>query len=641
MSGMAKLADITGPADLRNLGDGELADLADEIRAELIRTCAPRGGHLGPNLGVVELTLAIHRVFDSPEDRVVFDTGHQAYVHKMLTGRAGQFDSLRTEGGLSGYPSQSESDHDIVENSHASTSLSWADGLAKAHHLRGERRHVVAVIGDGALTGGMAWEAMNNIAAGPTDSPYASPVVIVNDNGRSYMPTVGGLAEHLTTLRTNPRYEQVLDMVKTRLNGVRGVGPAVYDALHAMKKGVKDVLAPQGLFEDLGMKYVGPVDGHDRVAVEHALQQAKRFHGPVIVHVITQKGFGYDPAVRNEADQFHQIGAFDPETGEARSTGGNWTTHFSAEMIRLGAERDDIVGVTAAMLYPVGLDAFAAAYPERIFDVGIAEQHAVTSAAGLALGGMHPVVAIYATFMNRAFDQVLMDVALHRCGVTFVIDRAGVTGSDGASHNGMWDMSIFQVVPGLRIAAPRDGARVAELLREAVDVADAPTMVRLPKGRPPADLPPVDRAGSMDVLARKGDREVLIVGVGSMASVAVEVADRLDDQGIGVTVVDPRWVKPWDPAIVDLARAHRLVVCVEDNGRVGGVGSTLLALLNEERVVTPVRIHGIPQHFLDHAERDAILERIGLTPQALARGIVEDVTALGNGESIPSLLHVD
>ena len=634
---MAHLSKITGPADLRGLDDRALDELAGEIRDELIRTCAPRGGHLGPNLGVVELTLAIHRVFESPRDKVVFDTGHQAYVHKMLTGRADRFDTLRTEGGLSGYPSRAESEHDLVENSHASTSLSYADGLAKAYSLRGEDRHVVAVIGDGALTGGMAWEAMNNIATG-IDRRL---VVVVNDNGRSYMPTVGGLAEHLTTLRTNPRYEQVLDMVKTKLNGVRGVGPAVYDALHAMKKGVKDALAPQGLFEDLGLKYVGPVDGHDRVAVEHALAQAKRFNGPVIVHVITQKGFGYDPAVRNEADQFHQIGAFDVETGEARAKGRIWTDHFSEEMVALGAERTDIVGITAAMLYPVGLDAFAAKYPDRVFDVGIAEQHAVTSAAGLAMGGMHPVVAIYATFLNRAFDQVLMDVALHRCGVTFVIDRAGVTGSDGASHNGMWDMSIFQVVPGLRIAAPRDGARVRELLREAVAVSDAPTIVRLPKGTPPEDIAAHGKAGSMDVLVRNGTKDVLLVGVGAMAASAVDVAGRLVDQGIGVTVVDPRWVKPWDPAVVDLAREHRLVVSVEDNGRVGGCGATLLALLNDEGVETPVRIHGIPQEFLAHAERGAILERIGLTPQVIARGIVEDITAIDNGDTVPSLLHVD
>ena len=630
---MGHLRALTGPADLQDLDDRELDELASEVRDELIRTCAPRGGHLGPNLGVVELTMAVHRVFDSPRDRVVFDTGHQAYVHKMLTGRAPQFDTLRTEGGLSGYPSSAESVHDVVENSHASTSLSYADGLAKAYALRGEDRHVVAVIGDGALTGGMAWEALNNIAETPRHGADKRLVIIVNDNGRSYMPTVGGLANHLTALRTSPRYEQLLDVVKRRLNGVRGVGPAVYDALHAMKKGMKDALAPQGLFEDLGLKYVGPVDGHDRVAMETALTQAKRFGGPVIVHAITRKGFGYDPAERNEADQFHQIGPFDVETGVGTPKGRIWTDYFAEEMVALGAERSDVVGITAAMLYPVGLDRFAAAYPERTFDVGIAEQHAVTSAAGLALGGFHPVVAIYATFLNRAFDQVLMDVALHDCGVTFVLDRAGVTGDDGASHNGMWDMSVLQVVPQLRMCSPRDGARVAELLRECVAVEDAPTVLRLPKGAPPAtDLEAVDRVGSMDVLVRDGARDVLIVGIGSMAAVCVDVASRLADQGIGVTVVDPRWVKPWDPAIVPLAREHRLVVCVEDNGRVGGCGSTLLQLLNDERVPTPFRQHGIPQEFLDHAKRDAILERIGLTAQSLARGIVEEVTAL-DGET--------
>jgi 1-deoxy-D-xylulose-5-phosphate synthase len=444
------------------------------------------------------------------------------------------------------------------------------------------------------------------------------------------MPTVGGLATHLAALRTNPRYEEVLDAVKSRLNKVPGVGPAVYDALHAMKKGMKDALAPQGMFEDLGLKYVGPIDGHDRIAVEQALAQAKRFGGPVIVHVITHKGFGYDPAERNEADQFHQIGAFDVETGEARAAGRIWTDYFSEEMVTLGAERPDLVGITAAMLYPVGLDRFAAAYPERVFDVGIAEQHAVTSAAGLALGGMHPVVAIYATFLNRAFDQVLMDVALHRCGVTFVLDRAGVTGTDGASHNGMWDLSILQVVPGLRIAAPRDGARVRELLREAVAVSDAPTVVRLPKGAPPPDLDAVDHVGGCDVLLRRGTQDVLVVGIGSMASVGIEVGERLAAQGIGVTVVDPRWVKPLDPALVGLARAHRLVVSIEDNGRVGGVGSALLQLLTDERVTTPFSLHGIPQRFLHHAERQALLDQIGLNAQTIARGIVERLAAEGH-----------
>src|SRR6476659_9353275 len=522
---MGLLDRITGPRDLRDLTDAELDELASEIRDFLVRKVSRTGGHLGPNLGVVELTLAMHRVFDSPKDRLVFDTGHQAYVHKIVTGRAEGFDKLRQEGGLSGYPSQAESAHDIVENSHASTSLSYADGLAKAYAVRGEDRHVAAVIGDGALTGGMAWEALNNIAADGATSDRRL-VIVVNDNGRSYTPTVGGLANHLTTLRTSPRYEQVLDLVKKRLNGVRGVGPAVYDALHAMKKGMKDALAPQGLFEDLGLKYVGPIDGHDRQAVEVALTQAKKFNGPVIVHVHTHKGFGYDPAERHEADQFHQIGPFDVETGVGTPKGRIWTDFFSEEMVALGAERRDLVAITAAMLYPVGLDRFAAAYPERTFDVGIAEQHAVTSAAGLAMGGLHPVVAIYATFLNRAFDQVLMDVALHRCGVTFVLDRSGVTGTDGASHNGMWDLSILQVVPGLRIAAPRDGARVRELLREAVDVADAPTVVRLPKGTPPADLEAVGHAGGCDVLLRRGTQDVLVVGVGSMAAVGVEVADR-------------------------------------------------------------------------------------------------------------------
>ena len=623
---MGLLEHVTSPADLRDLSDAQLDALASEIRDELVRTCAPRGGHLGPNLGVVELTLAIHRTFDSPSDRVVWDTGHQAYVHKMLTGRATQFDTLRTEGGLSGYPNQAESEHDIVENSHASTSLSYADGLAKAFALRGERRFVVAVIGDGALTGGMAWEALNNIAMGGD----RKLVMVVNDNGRSYQPTVGGLATHLASLRTNPRYEEMLDLVKKRLKKVKGVGPAVYDALHAMKKGMKDALAPQGMFEDLGLKYVGPIDGHDRQAVEQALVQAKRFGGPVIVHVITHKGFGYNPAERNETDQFHQVGAFDVETGESRPAGRIWTDFFTEEMVALGQERQDIVGITAAMAYPVGLAPFAAAYPDRMFDVGIAEQHAVTSAAGLAMGGLHPVVAIYATFLNRAFDQVLMDVALHRCGVTFVLDRAGVTGTDGPSHNGMWDMSILQVVPGLRFAAPRDGARVRELLREAVGVNDAPTVVRLPKGSPPDDMPAVDRVGTCDVLVRRGAKDVLVVGVGAMASVAIEVAERLGAQGLGVTVVDPRWVMPLDAALVDLARDHRLVVSIEDNGRVGGVGARLLQRLSEEGVTTPFSLHGIPQEFLQHAERQAILDRIGLNAQTIARGVVERLAADGH-----------
>jgi len=627
---MGLLERIGSPRDLRDLSDDDLDGLATEIRDLLVSTCARTGGHLGPNLGVVELTLAIHRVFDSPRDRIVFDTGHQAYVHKMVTGRAADFAGLRQEGGLSGYPSQAESEHDIVENSHASTSLSYADGLAKAYVIRGEDRHVVAVIGDGALTGGMAWEALNNIAVA-RDSRL---VIVVNDNGRSYQPTIGGLTTALTSLRTNPRYEKVLELVKRRLNAVPGIGSAAYDVLHAMKKGLKDAVAPQGLFEDLGLKYVGPVDGHDRAALEQALKQAKGFGGPVIVHAITRKGFGYDPAELNEVDQLHQTDPFDVVTQQPVPKGRIWTDFFSEEIVALGAERPDLVALTAAMMHPVGLDRFAAAYPERVFDVGIAEQHAVTSAAGLAMGGLHPVVAVYATFLNRAFDQVLMDVALHRCGVTFVLDRAGVTGNDGASHNGMWDLSILQVVPGLRLAAPRDGVRVQELLREAVTVDDAPTVLRIPKGAPPADLPAVGKVGGADLLFRNGTKDVLVVGVGAMAGVAVGVAERLVAQGIGATVVDPRWVTPVDPAIVELAAEHSLVVSIEDNGEIGGCGAVLLQTLAHAGVTTPVRIHGIPQRFLGHAKREAILDRIGLTPQAIALDTIERLGALDESATI-------
>lgn len=632
---MGTLDSITSPRDLRALDEAQLDALATEIRDFLITTCARTGGHIGPNLGVVELTMALHRVFDSPRDRIVFDTGHQAYVHKLLTGRKAGFERLRQEGGVSGYPSQAESAHDIVENSHASTALSYADGLAKAYTIRGEDRHVVAVIGDGALTGGMAWEALNNIAV----ADRSRLVIVVNDNGRSYTPTVGGLATSLTRLRTNPRYENVLDMVKRRLNAVPGVGPAAYDALHAMKKGVKDALAPQGLFEDLGLKYVGPVDGHDRAAMEQTLIQAKRFNGPVIVHALTRKGYGYDPAERHEADQFHGPGPFDVQTGAEKPKGRIWTDHFSDAMVEIGQRRPDVVAITAAMMHPVGLDKFQARYPDRTFDVGIAEQHATTSAAGLALGGLHPVFAVYGTFLNRAFDQVLMDVALHRLGVTFVLDRSGVTGDDGASHNGMWDMSILQVVPGLRLAAPRDATRLRELVNEAVEIEDAPTVVRFPKGPPPDDIEAVGTAGGADVLVRNGTKDVLVVAVGSMGEVGVEVAERLVAQGIGVTVVDPRWVKPVDPAIIELAREHRLVVSLEDNGETGGCGAVLLQTLNAAGVHTPFRLHGIPQEFLGHAKRAAILERIGLTSQALARGIVEDMTSLTDGRSPLDVEH--
>jgi 1-deoxy-D-xylulose-5-phosphate synthase len=612
---MGLLEQISAPRDLRALDDQQLDELAREIRDFLIDKVSRTGGHLGPNLGVVELTLAIHRIFDSPQDTILFDTGHQAYVHKIVTGRAAGFDRLKKAGGLSGYPSRAESPHDVIENSHASTALSYADGLAKANALGRRERHVVAVVGDGALTGGMAWEALNNIAAGAD----RRLVIVVNDNGRSYTPTVGGLATHLTSLRTNPRYERVLDLVKNRLTRTRVVGPPAYEALHAIKKGLKDALAPQGLFEDLGLKYIGPIDGHDRVAVENALGQAKGFGGPVIVHVITQKGRGYQIAEQHAEDNFHSPGAFDPETGLLRTPAAmSWGDVFRDEMVSIGTDREDVVAITAAMMYPTGLDAFASRFPERAFDVGIAEQHAVTSAAGLAMGGMHPVVAVYATFLNRAFDQVLLDVALHGCAVTFVLDRAGVTGDDGPSHNGMWDLSILQVVPGLRIAAPRDGSRLRELLREAVAVDDSPTVLRFCKGPVLGDIRAVRRVGVADVLVESTDRDVLIVAVGPMAVMAMEAAEVLAAQNIGATVVDPRWVKPVDLALVDLARDYRLVVSVEDNAMSGGAGVALTLAMREAGVQTPVEVRGIPARFLEHGKRAEILQELRLTGPELA-----------------------
>ncbi|MEU4294976.1 1-deoxy-D-xylulose-5-phosphate synthase [Kribbella sp. NPDC026596] len=607
---MRVLETVGGPADLKTLTGQQLTDLAAEIRDVLVETVSRTGGHLGPNLGMVEITLAMHRVFDSPRDRLIYDVGHQAYVHKLVTGRVSEFDTLRQQGGLSGYPNQAESEHDIVENSHASTALSYADGLAKAYKLRGEDRHVVALIGDGGLTGGMAWEALNNIAA----AKDLKLVIIVNDNGRSYSDTVGGLATHLTSLRTNPRYEKILDLIKKNLGRTPYVGAPMYEVLHGVKKGLKDMLAPQGMFEDLGLKYVGPVAGHDREAMEDALRSAKAFGGPVIVHAVTQKGFGYAAAEQDEEDNFHQIRPANKPRG--------WTDVFSDEIVRIGHRRPDVVAVTAAMLHPTGLAPFAEEFPDRIFDVGIAEQHAVTSAAGLAMGGLHPVVGLYATFLNRAFDQVLMDVALHNCGVTFMLDRAGVTGDDGPSHNGMWDMSILQVVPGLRLAAPRDGKRLEELLNEAVDVNDAPTVLRYAKGEVYADIDAIDQVGGVDVLKKSGS-DVLLVGIGAMTATAMDVAHRLEAQGFGVTVVDPRWVKPVDPALVELAANVNLVVTIEDNGRAGGCGSMIAQALRDAKVATPVRDFGIPQEFLQHAKRPAVLQEIGLTGQELARDITE------------------
>ncbi|MBK8469551.1 MAG: 1-deoxy-D-xylulose-5-phosphate synthase [Candidatus Phosphoribacter sp.] len=615
---MALLDAIHGPSDVQTLRPEQLPQLAQEIRDFLIASVTRTGGHLGPNLGVVELTIALHRVFDSPKDALVFDTGHQAYVHKLLTGRQ-DFSNLRTKGGLSGYPSRSESPHDVVENSHASTALSWADGIAKARRLRGESdRHTVAIIGDGALTGGMAWEALNNIAA-DKDLPL---VIIVNDNARSYAATTGGLADHLATLRTTQGYEHVLDVGKAAISRTPVIGGAVYGAVHGLKKGLKDMLSPQGMFEDLGLKYVGPVDGHDEQAVERALRKARAFGGPVLVHVITKKGKGYGLARADEADRFHAVDKINPETGLPLQVKGRiWTDVFSDALVRIGQRRPDVVAITAAMLIPVGLDAFERSYPERVFDVGIAEQHAVTMAAGLAYAGLHPVVCVYATFLNRAFDQLLMDCALHRAGVTVVLDRAGVTGTDGASHNGMWDMTITGLMPGVRVCSPRDAAELDRALDEAVEVSDGPTVIRFSKQNPPSPLPALRTHGSVEVLRDPDEGQavdLLVVGIGEMATVAMVVADKLAGDGYGVQVVDPRWCLPVSADLVELARHASAVAVLEDNLVVGGVGSQVAHAMREAGLQQPVHLHGIPKRFLGHASRGEILEEIGLTPEAIA-----------------------
>jgi 1-deoxy-D-xylulose-5-phosphate synthase len=609
------LEGLREPAQLRELSAQELTALAAEIREFLVEMVPRTGGHFGPNLGVVELTIAMHRAFDSPRDALLYDVGHQSYVHKLLTGRMAEFAQLRQWGGISGYPSRAESEHDFVENSHASTALSYADGLAHGFQLRGERRHAVALVGDGALTGGMCWEALNNIAADP-ERPV---VIVVNDNGRSYSPTIGGFADHLATLRLRPGYETLLEGGKQALLRTPVVGKSVYAALHAAKRGLKDVLAPQAMFEDLGLKYIGPVDGHDLVATEQALRLAKDFGGPVIVHAVTNKGHGHAPAFNDEADQMHQVSPpSKPKKPTDKPTGKSWTSVFSSALVEAGRERKDIVAITAAMLESTGLAEFAKENPDRWVDVGIAEQHAMTSAAGLAMAGFHPVVAIYATFMNRAFDQLLMDVALHKQPVTVVLDRAGITGPDGSSHHGMWDLSLLGLIPGIRVAAPRDGATVREEFAEALQVSDGPTALRFSRGNAPLDIPAVRKVGGVDVLVDGGAKpQVLIVAVGAFAQLGLEVAEGLAKSDIAATVVDPRWVFPVPTELAELARAANLVVSLEDNGRQGGFGSALAATLRDAEVDTPLRDFAIAQAFHPHGSREQVLEHLGLTAEEI------------------------
>jgi 1-deoxy-D-xylulose-5-phosphate synthase len=612
---------IKSPKDLAALSPAELSALAAEIRAFLIDKVTKTGGHLGPNLGVVELTIAIHRTFDSPKDVLLFDTGHQSYVHKILTGRSEGFDLLRQKGGLSGYPSRAESEHDVIENSHASTALSWGDGISRGFSLTGQSdRHVVVVVGDGALTGGMSWEALNNIATAES----RNLVIVVNDNERSYSPTIGGMATYLSTLRVTRGYEKFLDWGKDVLHRTPVVGGPIYDTLHGMKKGIKDIIAPQGMFEDLGLKYIGPIDGHDIEAMEKALLKAKAFGAPVILHAITEKGRGYAPALEDEAEKFHAVGIVDPETGLPLAKGvTTWTSVFADELVKQGEADKNLIAITAAMLGPTGLDKFADKFPDRTIDVGIAEQHAVTSAAGLAFAGMHPVVAVYATFLNRAFDQVLLDVALHKAGVTFVLDRAGITGDDGASHNGIWDLALTGIIPTMHVAAPRDGARLREVLAESIQITDAPSMLRYPKGEVVADIPAFERRDGIDVLYRGESADVLLVSIGAMAAMAVEAASQAYREGVGVTVIDPRWVKPLPQSLVTMATRYKSVVVLEDGIRHGGIASTVSEMFRDAGLQVPIHSIGVPLTFLEHAKRGQILSELGITAQQISLSIVE------------------
>ena len=620
---MTILERIEGPADLKKLSAAELETLAAEIRQYLVTSVSKTGGHLGPNLGVVEISIAMHRVFNSPTDSMIFDTGHQSYVHKLLTGRR-NFDSLRQKGGVAGYPQRAESEHDIVESSHASSSLSWADGIAKAYRLTGQNdRYVVALIGDGALTGGMAWEALNNIS----HDNDRKLVIIVNDNGRSYAPTIGGFARTLNDIRTEQSYRKLYRLSRRFFERFGWLGRSVFSMIRGAGKGLLGSVTPKSMFPNLDLKYIGPIDGHDLAAVEQALEQAKKYAHPVIVHVITQKGKGFDPAILNEADQFHAVGQINPETGESlEASTSSWTKVFGSELVRLAESNQRLVAITGAMLNPVGLAEFARRFPDRVFDVGIAEQHAVTSAAGMAFGGLHPVVAVYATFMNRALDQVLMDVALHKEGVTFVLDRAGVTGPDGASHHGVWDLAIFQVVPNIRIAAPRDANMLRQLLGEAVAVENAPTLVRFGKGSVDENIIALRRlTDGVDVLLESPSKDVLLIPVGSMAKIALEVSKLLAAQGIGSTVIDPRWVVPVADSVVDLAAKHRLVVTIEDGIRVGGIGTRIRQAMRAAQVDTALNEVGLPDEFLEHATREEILDRVGLNAQTISRDIVAQV----------------
>ena len=612
------LEEISGPQDLKELGSSDLDRLCEEIRERLISAVARTGGHLGPNLGVVELTVAMHRVFDSPRDRIVFDTGHQAYVHKMLTGRAERFDSLRQHGGMSGYPSRGESEHDIVENSHASTGLSYALALATARELRGEGGKVICVIGDGALTGGMAYEALNNIGQRQPEM-----IIILNDNGRSYAPTVGGIAENLGQLRLSPKYERAKGAAGHTLRQLPVVGESAYGAAKRMKDSLKQLVSPISIFETLGLKYGGPIDGHDIRALEKAMSDASAYRGPVVIHVVTDKGHGYAPAVGDEVDKFHGVSSFDPSSGTFSSKPAAWTDVFGEALVEAAEADDRIVAITAAMASSTGLLPFAARFPERFFDVGIAEQHAVTFAAGLAMQGMRPIVCIYSTFLQRAFDQVTCDVALHRLPVTFVLDRSGITGDDGASHHGMLDLAYLRLIPGMIVSSPSSPDELRRLFATAL-AHDGPFAMRYPRGSAPdagsAPLRPLE-IGTMSVIRQGTD--VALLAVGKMVGVATAAAEALQSEGVSCTVVDARFIKPIDPDIPELAARHRAVLTIEDGTAIGGFGDAVLEALAEAGLSVPLRRLGLPDRFIEHGAQALLLHKFSLDAEGIAEAARE------------------
>ncbi len=604
------LNSIQSPADLRELDEAQLETLAAEIRDFIVDTVNTYGGHLGSNLGAVEITLALHRVFRSPHDIILWDTGHQAYVHKMLTGRCADFPTLRQEGGLSGYPSRAESDHDWIENSHASTVVSYAHGLATALHLKGEDdRQIIGVLGDGALTGGMAYEGLNNLGHSGRKA-----IIILNDNGRSYAPTASSLSESLSRLRSSSAYRRQSARVE-RIIADLPLGNYLEKGVDGAKAAIREMFEPPAFFEQLGVKYLGPYDGHDLTTLEEAFANAAEVDGPVVVHCLTQKGRGYAPAENDFIKNMHDMGELKDSPG---------TAAFSDAILAEGEARPELVTITAAMPDSTGLLPFGERFPDRMFDVGIAEQHAVTSAAAMAMGGLRPVVALYATFLTRAIDQVNLDVGLHSQPVVFALDRAGITGTDGPSHHGVLDMVLLSKVPGMTMFAPSSYAEIAQMLHDALDLCtDGPASIRFSKTMPPVgDV--VTGSGLSARRVRSGS-SICLIGVGKMLGAATEAAERLGADGHEVTVWDPRVVKPLDPEMLADAADHQLVVTIEDGLRDGGIGAAIADSLSKLAPVRgpQVRVLGVPSVHIPHGKPDEILSRLGLDTE----GIVDEVLA--------------